>query len=98
MIIKFKEVYRNSSTATSPADRMTYRTREIVINPEHIVCIRPNSDMSNRLSEGLVNDVSPNTSFCTISLNRGQAGSDIVVVGTLDELNKRIKERKLLHG
>ena len=53
--------------------------------------------MSNRLSEGLVNDVTKYKFLYDIT-NRGQAGSDIVVIGTLDELNKRIKERKLLHG
>ena len=98
MVVRFEEVYRNNVTGRDPRDRMKYHTREIVVNPEHIICIRPNVDMNSRLSEGLVSEVSPGTSFCTISLNRGQSGTDIIVIGTLDELNKKIKERKVLHG
>jgi len=98
MIVKFEEVYRSSTSGVTHQDRIRYRTRDIVINPEHIVCIRPNTEMSTRLSEGLISEVSPGASFCTVSLNRGQAGTDVVVVGTLDELNIKIKERKLLNG
>jgi len=98
MIIKLKEVYKRNSTASNPLDRVKYKIREIFINPEHIVCIRPNTEMRSRLSEGLITEAPPTTNFCTISLNRGQSGTDIVVVGTLDELNTKIEERQVLHG
>ncbi len=98
MIIIFKEIYKNETFRHHAQERKRYGVREIVINLEHIVCIRPNTDMNSRLSEGLIAGAPPNASFCTISLNRGQSGTDIVVVGTLEELNKKIKERKVLHG
>ena len=99
MIIKLKEVYRNNSSTASPMAKMRYHLRDIFINPEHIIYIRQNPSMLRRLEEGLVDDTSPTSEFCTISLSRGQAGTDIVVVGNIDELNERLRGKaELLHG
>jgi hypothetical protein len=99
MIIKLKEVYKASSLTTSQAANMKYRVRDIFINTEHIIYIRQNLSMLKRLEEGLVDDTAPQSEFCTISLSRGQAGTDIIVVGAIDELNDRLVDGPgMLHG
>ena len=100
MIIKLREVYKNSSTTASPMAKMKYHLRDIFINPEHIIYIRQNPSMLKRLQEGLVVGTLPTSEFCTISLSKGQAGTDIVVVGNIEELNERLlaDQPGVLHG
>jgi hypothetical protein len=100
MIIKLKEVYKNSSSTASPMSKMKYYVRDIFVNPEHIIYIRQNPSMLKRLQEGLVVGTPPVTEFCTISLSRGQSGTDIVVVGNIEELNERLlnDQAGMLHG
>ncbi len=102
MVIKLQEVYRSSTSTSrgSPTDRMRWKVREIFVNPEHIVYARPSAEMSMRLTEGLIDGVSSDQrGFCILSLNRGNSGTDITVVGTLEEIENRIsKERQILYG
>jgi hypothetical protein len=100
MIVKLKEVYRNNSPTASPINKMKYTLRDIFVNPEHIIYIRQNPSMSKRLEEGMIDGIgNKNTEeFCTISLSRGQLGTDIVVVGNVDEINDRLAGKGLLHG
>jgi len=98
MIVKLKEVYRDVSPTASPMLKMRYETRDIFINPEHVIYVRKNPSMSKRLSEGLINGLEE-VEFCTISVSRGSSGTDIIVVGTLDEVNKKLsKGAEVLYG
>ena len=99
MILKLREVYRERSLnkgRTGP----TWSTREVFVNTKHIVMIRPNIDMSRRLQEGLIPDLEKGTDFCTLSLDRGQSGTDVIVVGSLSELESTVftAGRELLNG
>ena len=99
MILKMREVYRSQSLSSSPTQRMRFVTRDVFINTEHIVFIRPNAEMSGFLAEGLIDDVGPaDEAFCTISLSRGSSGVDITVVGSTDEINEKINRKGVLHG
>ena len=99
MILKLKEVYRERNLNKGRAGP-TWSTRDVFVNTKHIVMIRPNTDMSRRLQEGLVPGLEKNTSFCTLSLDRGQAGTDVIVVGSLSELESTVFSagRELLNG
>ena len=100
MIVKLQEVYRNTSMSNRKTPGPTWSTREVFINTEHIVLIRPNSDMSRRLNEGLIEGLTGGSQFCTVSINKGQAGTDITVVGSVVELEKTVKKtkREILNG
>jgi len=92
MIVKLKEIFRNATTTGK-----RYRTRDIFINPEHVVYVRSNDDMVRRLNEGLIEGATGDN-FCTISLSRGAGGTDIIVLGSLEEINRTISKREILHG
>jgi len=99
-MIKVQEVFREGGFSRTSERKMKFKTRDVLINPEHIICIRPSS---GALYEGKIDGISNNSSFCTISLNRGQSGLDIVVVGNAIEIQEKLtllrsKERNLLHG
>tara|TARA_B100000214_G_scaffold375569_1_gene362765 strand:+ start:11830 stop:12126 length:297 start_codon:yes stop_codon:yes gene_type:complete len=98
MIVKLKEVYRNVSPTASPINKMKYTLRDIFINPEHVIYIRQNPSMSKRLAEGMIDGISTVEEFCTISLSRGQSGTDIIVVGNVEEVNDMLAGKALLHG
>jgi len=102
MILKLKEVFRDKNPSKFPTQRMRYSLRDIFVNTEHIIFIRPNDHMLQMLSEGLIDGVSKGTSgeFCTLSLARGNSGVDVTVFGSLEEINKQINtsKREVLHG
>jgi hypothetical protein len=99
-MLKVKEIFRETNFSKTSQAKMNFKTRDVLINPKHIICIRPNQ---SSLYEGKIDGVLANSSFCTISLNKGNAGLDIVVVGNASELQEEItllqkKDRGLLHG
>ena len=102
MILKLKEVYRDKKVSSSPTQRMKYSLREIFVNTEHIIFIRPNESMSQILSEGLIDGISNSVpaEFCTVSLARGSNGVDVTVFGSMEEFNEKINtnERGVLQG
>tara|TARA_A100001011_G_scaffold73289_1_gene75217 strand:- start:3364 stop:3663 length:300 start_codon:yes stop_codon:yes gene_type:complete len=99
VILKLKEVYRNQPGHKRMAGS-SWSVRDIVLNAEHIVYIRPDQAMSRRLNEGLIFGLESSVDFCTISINRGQSGTDVTVVGSVKELEEAIRSSKkeLLHG
>jgi hypothetical protein len=55
------------------------------------------AEEAGRINETLKQPAMPNLSV--VSLNRGTSGLDIVVVGSVSEINKTLsEERKVLHG
>ena len=79
----------------------TYSVRTIYINPDHVVCIRESYDMSNLLKEGrLPQQLDTRQEFTTLSLNKGTYGLDVVVVGAVNEIHKKLNkhQRQLLQG
>ena len=98
MILKLREVYRERGL-TKGRPGPVWSTREVFINTEHIVMIRPNDIMASRLDEGLITGVKKRAQFCTISINKGQSGADITVVGSLSELEESVSSAgRLLRG
>jgi len=79
----------------------TYSVRAIYINPIHVVCIRESYDMSTLLKEGrLPGELDKRQEFTTLSLNKGTYGQDIIVIGSVTEVHKKlhINQRQLLQG
>ena len=96
MLVKLTEVCSNGAVTT---DRR-YSLREIFVNPEHVVMIREEKKMrelneNGRLPSGL--DVAHQ--FSKLTINRGQAGTEIIVVGAPDVVETALKSnRQLLRG
>ena len=78
-----------------------YSVRTIFINPVHVVCIRESYDMLGLLKEGrLPQELDSRQEFTTLSLNKGTYGQDIIVIGSVNEVHKKlhVNARQLLQG
>tara|TARA_Y100001938_G_C8052572_1_gene412640 strand:- start:415 stop:708 length:294 start_codon:yes stop_codon:yes gene_type:complete len=97
MLVRLTEVCRNNTLTTRQDD---YTLREVFINPEHVVMIREDARLqeineSIPLTEGL------NTShrFTKLTINRGHTGTEIIVVGAPDIVERSLNSnRQLLRG
>ena len=78
-----------------------YSVRTIYINPTHVVCIRESWDMTRHLKEGrLPPELDKRQQFTPLSLNKGTYGQDVVVVGAVADVHKKLHktQRQLLQG
>lgn len=91
--IRFVEIYNTAGTPTFKE----YSLREIYINPNHVVCLRENTDVSKLLIEGkLPEQLDPRQEFTTVTLNKGTYGQDIIVVGPIRETHEKLYNQKVL--
>ena len=99
MVIKFTEVHENTKAHSNEKER-NYSLREVFINPEQVVCIRPDKKFRRALEEGLLpKDMDERQEFTRIYLNRGQVGLDVVVVGQAALIEQKLNNnKKLLKG
>ena len=68
-----------------------FSLREVLVNPEHVVCVRENDSLKNRLSEtNLGQEIHPAEGFTKIYINRGQSGLDLDVVGDMVSIQKKL--------
>jgi hypothetical protein len=92
MLVKLIEVYNKrtyASTNTGKAEE--FSLREVLVNPEHVVCIRENDSLKTRLSEStLGQEIHPAEGFTKIYINRGQSGLDLDVVGDLISIQNKL--------
>jgi len=97
MLVKLTEVCLNGPYTTT----QEYMLREVFVNPEHVVMIREEKRM-RQINEtgGISPDLDSNHNFSKLTINRGQTGTEIVVVGAPEivetQLNKTKKQ--LLRG
>ena len=107
MNIELVEVFRvsNSTRIDTAQAKQAFSLRKIFINPEHVVCMRTDEVMNQRLDEGfLPSDLDPRQGFTKLYINRGQAGLDVTVIGNPEVIQKKINEitqrqdRKILKG
>ncbi len=96
MLVKLTEVCNNGAVTTNKM----YSLREIFINPEHVVMIREEKRMKELNESGKVaSGLNQNHKFSKLTINRGQAGTEIVVVGSPEIVESTLKAGKqLLRG
>jgi len=94
--IRLVEVYNDSGV---PLEK-NYRLREVSINPENVVCLRSNNQFNGFLERGLLPEgLDSRQQFTTVTVNKGTYGADIVVVGSMNEVeNRLLSNRQLLRG
>lgn len=95
-VVESRSHYSGSSVANK-----TYSLREISVNPNHVICLREESSMLRRLDEGnLPEGLDERQRFTKLTLDRGQTGLELVVVGDPSQVKDklRISARELLRG
>jgi|TARA_Y100000593_G_scaffold81621_1_gene152796 hypothetical protein len=96
MLVKLTEVCSNGAVTTNKM----YSLREVFINPEHVVMIREEKRLRELNERGNVaSGLDPAHQFSKLTINRGQAGTEIVVVGSPEVVESTLKNNKqLLRG
>jgi len=97
MLVKLTEVCINGMYSTN----QNYALKEIFINPDHVIMVRPELRLKQLNEQGAIHqDLNPEHEFSKLTINRGNSGTEIVVVGAPNMietmLNKNTKQ--LLRG
>lgn len=98
-VVEMKQRY--SQQQAEARSGSSYSLREVTVNPSHVVCLREDSSMSQRLDEGrLPTDIDSRQRFTRVYLDRGQTGLDLTVVGSLQQTQERLglSKKEMLHG
>jgi hypothetical protein len=97
MLVRLTEICQNN-LLTSKKDN--YTLREVFVNPEHVVMIREEARMQSLSEQGhLPEDLSTSHRFTKLTINRGQTGTEIVVVGAPDIIERSLNQnKKLIRG
>ena len=94
MLVRLTEVVEDSTSRVGTSVReKKYTLREILVNPDHVVCLRAEPRMDRMLTEGyLPSDLDKRQQFTRVHMNRGQAGIDLVVVGNTSLIEQKLFE------
>lgn len=101
MLVKLTEVCNKTPTTYRAYADVRYTLREIFVNPAQVIMIRENNHVRGANAQELISEgLSPEHRFSTITINRGQSGSEVVVVGAPDFIEKLIYQdsAQLLKG
>lgn len=102
MLVTLTEVVTsNSSHYGSSVATKKFTLREVSVNPQHVICLREDQTMVNRLNEGsLPSGLDTRQRFTKITLDRGQSGLELVIVGTPHQVREKlnISRAELLRG
>jgi hypothetical protein len=96
MLVKLTEVCDNGAVTNNKM----YSLREVFINPEHVVMIREEKRLQELNERGKVAaGLNETHQFSKLTINRGQAGTEIIVVGAPEIVEGALKNNKqLLRG
>ena len=97
MLVRLTEVCQNNMLTSK---KNNYTLREVFVNPEHVVMIREEARMQDLKEQGdLPEDLNNNHRFTKLTINRGQTGTEIVVVGAPDMIEQSLNQnKKLIRG
>mgnify|MGYP003154176699 CR=1 FL=1 len=97
MLVRLTEVCANGAV-TSPN---TYILRDVFVNPEHVIMIREEKRIKELNERGVLTEgLDINHRFSKITINRGQTGTEIIVVGAPDvvEIKLQNNSKQVLRG
>jgi len=93
MLVKLTEICQNNTLTSN----RKFTIREVFVNPEHVVMIREESRMQQLNEDGaLPPDLSKSHKFTKLTINRGQSGTEIIVVGAPQIIEKTLNQNKQL--
>jgi hypothetical protein len=101
MTIKLTEIYehKNAQMGAVPYQKM-FKTREVYVNPVHVVCLRADDLVLRTLQEN-ADPLARHKEFTRVFINRGHAGIDLTVVGhpsQIEEAFTSATQKQLLKG
>jgi hypothetical protein len=97
MLVKLTEVCQRNTLTSS---KQEYSLQDIFVNPEHVVMIREDARLG-QLNENvsLLPGMDNNHRFTKLTINRGQTGTEIVVIGSPQIVEEKLNTTKeLLRG
>jgi len=96
MVVKLVEI----SEELGAGSLRKYVLREVFVNPEHVICLRPDESARRRLLENkLPSELDRRQEFTRIQMSSGQGGFNITVVGTPSVVEEKLRHsRKVLRG
>ena len=96
MLVKLTEVCSNGAVTS----QQNFMQREVFINPDQVVMIREDFRLKELNESGLIKEgLSSNHRFSKLTINRGQSGTEVIVVGAPSTVEEQLKSGKqLLRG
>ena len=96
MLVKLTEVCSNGAVTS----QQNFMLREVFINPDQVVMIREDFRLKELNESGLIKEgLSSNHRFSKLTINRGQSGTEVIVVGAPNIVEEQLKTGKqLLRG
>lgn len=92
-MIKLVEVCETSSASDNTNKR--YSLREIYVNPKHVVSLRSEPKYRQKLHEGVLPEaLDSRQEFTRLTLDKGNTGIEVVVVGDPNLVNGKLKGGK----
>jgi|2_EtaG_2_1085320.scaffolds.fasta_scaffold24548_1 hypothetical protein len=101
MTTKLLEVYecKGAHMGAHAPFQKRFQTREVYVNPDHVVCLREDQLFLRMLQEN--NDpLTAHQTFTRVFINRGQNGIDLVVIGEPSQIEETLNNssKQLLKG
>lgn len=96
MLVKLTEVCGTGAVTTNAR----YALREVFVNPEHVVLVREEHRLKQLNEQGLIDeDLDVNHRFSKITIDKGNTGTEIVVIGAPEMIERTLqKNKQLLRG
>ena len=94
--VRLTEIYGSGHGSSK-----VYSLRSIYINPAHVICLREDKPLKILLAEGrLIDGLDNRQDFTRITINKSNLHEDIVVIGAVEEVQKKISisNKELLRG
>ena len=77
------------------SSKREYSLQDVFINPEHVVMIREDSRLSQiNESNALLPGMDKKHKFTKLTINRGQTGTEIIVVGSPQTIEEKLNQTK----
>ena len=97
MLVRLTEVCQNTYTVPTAED---YTLREVFINPEHVVIVREEYRIKQLNEQGLLcQGLKNDHRFSKIVIDRGNTGTEIVVIGAPEIIEQTLQTKKqILRG
>ena len=97
MLVRLTEICQNNMLTNK---KNAYTLREVFINPEHVIMIREEARMEQLKEQGVLpENLNDGHRFTKLTINRGHTGTEIVVVGAPDIIEKSLNQnKKLIRG
>jgi len=73
-------------------ENRNFSLREILINPDHISHAREDNDFLVRVKESNSLGIDERARYTRLFIDRGNMGAEIVVVGSIADLNKKFNK------